>query len=429
MARRHILGAIGVAAVAVVALLAFAWRPAIAPIAPPSAAGFPRELIDRGEMLAGAGNCIDCHTAPGGQPNAGGKPLYTRVGYFYSTNLTPDAETGIGAWSEQAFTRALREGVSRDGRHLFPVFPYTHYAQLEDADVHALSAYFMTRPPVKAPNRPNTILFPLDVRPLQALWKSLFFKPGRYRPEPDRDPRWNRGAYLAEAVAACATCHTDRNGVGAQQVGHPYAGAVIDGWYAEALDISPSPARWSDAEFFAYLRHGDSPPHGVAVGPMRAVVRGLAKMPDDDLRAIATYFVSLNTPSGVALDPAVARALTPLAPKTEDQRRGEALYVGSCASCHGAPGKPPTGARSPLGLNAALWNPYRPYNLLLTILDGIDGRDGLPGAMPGFRDKFSDADLKMIATYLRASYTTLPAWSLLDEDTLQLVRSDPMSLR
>ena len=113
-------------------------------------------------MLAGAGNCIDCHTAPGGPANAGGKPTRTRVGNFYSTNLTPDPETGIGAWSEAAFTRALREGVSRDGRHLFPVFPYTHYTQLDDADVRALYAYFMTRPPVKAPNRPNTAVFPID---------------------------------------------------------------------------------------------------------------------------------------------------------------------------------------------------------------------------------------------------------------------------
>jgi mono/diheme cytochrome c family protein len=429
LAGRHILGAIGVAVVAVVALLAFAWRPAIAPIAPPSAAGFPSDLIDKGEMLAGAGNCIDCHTAPDGQANAGGKPLYTRVGYFYSPNLTPDPETGIGAWSEAAFTRALREGVSRDGRHLFPVFPYTHYTQLEDADVRALYAYFMTRPPVKAPNRPNTILFPLDVRPLQALWKSLFFKPGRYRPDPGRDPRWNRGAYLAEAVAGCADCHTDRNGVGAEQVGHPYAGAVIDGWHAEPLDISPSPARWSEAEFFAYLRRGESPPHGVAVGPMRAVVRGLAKLPDDDLRAIATYFVSLNRPSGAALEPGLARALAPLPPKTDEQRRGETLYLNSCADCHGAPGKPPTTARSPLGLNTALWDPYRPYNLIRTVLDGIGARDGLPGAMPGFRATFSDADLKAIATYLRTSYTTLPVWGLLDELTLERLRSDPMSLR
>jgi mono/diheme cytochrome c family protein len=239
---RHILGILGVAAVAVVALLAFAYRPALAPIAPPAAASFPPDLVATGETLAGAGNCINCHTAPGGTPNAGGKVIHTRVGRFYSPNLTPDPETGIGAWSEAAFTRALREGVSRDGHHLFPVFPYTHYTQLTDVDIKALYAYFMTRPAVTATNRANTILFPLDIRPLQAVWKALFFKPGPYRPDPGHEAHWNRGAYLAEAVAACADCHTDRNGVGAEQVGHPYAGAVVEGWYATSLDISPSPA-------------------------------------------------------------------------------------------------------------------------------------------------------------------------------------------
>jgi mono/diheme cytochrome c family protein len=425
---RHILGAIGVAAVAVVALLAFAWRPAIAPIAPPAATSFPAERVATGEMLAGAGNCISCHTAPGGPANAGGRVIHTRVGRFYSPNLTPDAESGIGAWSEAAFTRAVREGVSRDGRHLFPVFPYTHYTQLADADVRALYAYFMTRPPVSAPNRPNTILFPLDIRPIQAVWKSLYFKPGPYRPDPERDARWNRGAYLAEAVAACADCHTDRNGVGAEQVGHPYAGAPIEGWYATSLDISPSPARWTEEEFFAYLRHGESPPHGVAMGPMRSVVRGLTRLPDDDLRAIAAYFVSLNKPSGAALEPQIARALAPVPPTTEKQRRGEGLYRQSCASCHGTSGQPAAGARSPIGLSEALWNPYRPYNALLAMLDGIDGRDGLPGSMPGFRDKFSDDDLEAIAAYLRGAYTTLPMWGLMDQFT-KAARNDPLSLR
>jgi len=410
LARQHILGAIGVLAVAVVALLAVAWRPAFPPIAPLPPASFPREVVAHGEMLAGAGNCIDCHTAPGGPANAGGRPLYTRVGYFYSTNLTPDPETGIGTWSEAAFSRALREGVSRDGRHLFPVFPYTHYTMLEDADVTALYAYFMTRPAVKAQNRPNDLPFPADTRPLLALWKLLFFKPGPYRPDPQHDARWNRGARLVEGLAVCANCHTDSNDLGAKQVGHPYAGAMSDGWFAEALDISPSPARWTEDELFAYLRRGDSPPHGVALGPMRAVIRGLARMPDEDLRAMAAYVISLNHPPSGALEAERARAASPLPPKTDIQQRGAAVYVEHCATCHGAPGSPPTVARSPLALSATLWNVYRSYNFLLTVLDGIDGSDGLPGAMPAFRDKLTDEELGALATYLRTSYTTLPMW-------------------
>lgn len=428
LARQHILGAIGVLAVAIVALLAVAWRPAFPPIAPPPPTAFPRELVSRGEMLAAAANCIDCHTRPGGPAGAGGKPLITGVGLFHSTNLTPDAETGIGAWSEGAFLRALREGVSRDGRHLFPVFPYSHYTRLEDADIGALYAYFMTRPAVRAPNRPNELSFPTDVRPLLALWKFLFFKRGPYRPDPTHDAPWNRGAYLAEGLAACATCHTDRNGLGAEQVGHPYAGAMADGWFAEALDINPAPARWTEAELFAFLRHGDSPPHGVPVGPMRGVVRGLAKLPDDDLRAMAVYLASLNGPFAAPVEPALALATTPAPPKTDLQRQGKAIYLQHCASCHGAPGSPPTVARSPLGLNAALWNRYRPYNLLRAVLDGIDGQDGLPGAMPAFRDKLSDQELAALATYLRAAYTTLPPWGAIEE-LVRSTRNDPLRLR
>ena len=428
MARQHILGAIGVLAVAFVALLALAWRPPLPPIPPPGPASFPAALVERGEALAGAGNCIDCHTAPDGPANAGGRPIHTRVGLFYSTNLTPNPETGIGAWSEAAFARALREGVSRDGRHLFPVFPYTHYSQLADDDIRALYAYFMTRPAVQRADRPNEIPFPIDVRVLQAAWKVLFFKPGPWRPDPDRDARWNRGAYLVEALAACANCHTDRNGVGAEQVGHPYAGAMVDGWFAEALDISPSPARWTEAELFAYLRHGDSPPHGVAVGPMRAVVRGLGKLPDDDLRAMAAYIISLNSPFNGPIEPALARARNPAAPKSDAERQGEAVYLTHCASCHGAPGSAPTVARSPLGLNSSLWNLYRPYNWLRATLDGIDGKDGLPGGMPAFRDKLSDRELATLATYLRATHTTMPPWSLI-EDLVRSTRNDPLWLK
>jgi mono/diheme cytochrome c family protein len=424
---RHILGALGVAAVAVVALLAFAYRPALAPIAPPAAASFPAEQVATGEMLAGAANCSNCHTAPGGPENAGGRLIWSRIGVFYSPNITPDAHTGIGTWSEAAFARALREGVSRDGHHLFPAFPYTHFSQLVDADIRALYAYFMTRPPVSAPNRPNFLSFPFEFQPLLAMWKAIYLKRGPYRPDPDHDARWNRGAYLAEAVGACADCHTDRNILGAEQAGHPYAGAQIGFWYAASLDVSPTPTRWTEDEFFAFLRHGESPPHGVAIGPMRPVITGLARLSDDDLRAMAAYFISLRRPFGMPLEPALARVLSPI-PPADETKRGAALYLESCASCHGAPGQPPTVAHSPLGLNEALWNPYRPYNTALAILDGIDAHDGLPGSMPAFRDTLSDDDIDAITHYLRKSYTTHPSWGSMN-DLLGAVRSVPPELR
>jgi len=205
------LGCLGLAGFGVLA-----WRPAIAPVAPPAAGSFAAELIAKGEALAGGGYCAECHTTKGGRQFAGGFAFVTPFGTLYSTNITPDPETGIGSWSEAAFQRALRAGVARDGRQLFPVFPYDHFTKLTEADIRALYAYFMTRPPVKAVDRPNTAPFPLDVRALQALWKAIYFKPGPYQPDPKRDAEWNRGAYLAEGLAACGACHTARTALGAE---------------------------------------------------------------------------------------------------------------------------------------------------------------------------------------------------------------------
>jgi mono/diheme cytochrome c family protein len=406
LSRRALLAIAGIGAVAVVALQALAWRPAIPPVAPPAASSFAPDLVARGEMLAGAGNCLACHTARGGQPGAGGRAFPTPIGTFYSTNITPDRATGIGHWSEAAFTRALREGVARDGRHLFPVFPYDHFTKLTDADIEALYAYFMTLPPARAVDRPNTVPFPLDVRALQAIWKIIYFKPGPYRPDSRRDAEWNRGAYLAEGLAACGACHTARTALGAEQIGHPYGGALFDGWISTPLDVSPSPARWSEADLLAYLRTGDSPPHGVAIGPMRLVVKGLAKLPESDLKAIAAYFVSLNRPSGAALEPGIAKARTPDPPPDPKEDQGLKIYRANCAACHDAGGA----ARSPLGLNASMWLEDKPQNFVRTVLDGIDSSDGLPGAMPAFRDKLSDADLIALAKYLRSMRTNAPGW-------------------
>jgi mono/diheme cytochrome c family protein len=407
-------------------LLALAWHPAIPAIAPPAPTSFAPELVARGETLAGAGNCMACHTARSGQLDAGGRPFTMAIGTFYSSNITPDVETGIGSWSEAAFTRALREGVARDGRHLFPIFPYDHFTKLTDGDIKALYAYVMTRPAVKAPDRPNTVPFPLDVRALQAIWKMIYFKPGLYQPDPRRDAQWNRGAYLAQGLAACGACHTARNALGAESVGHPYGGpyggALFGGWIATPLDVSPSPARWSENDVFAYLRTGESPPHGVAVGPMRLVVKGLAGLPDSDLKAIAAYFVSLNRPSGAALEPGIAKATAPNLAVDPEEPRGLEIYRANCAGCHEQSGT----ARSPLGLNASLWLEDKPHNFLRTVLDGIDGSDGLPGAMPGFRDKLTDADLKALAAYLRFVRTNAPGWPGLRE-LVPKIRAESMS--
>jgi mono/diheme cytochrome c family protein len=254
---RSLLGAICVGAVGVLAFAALAWRPAIAPIEPPAPQSFAPELVARGKILASAGNCAACHTAAGSPDFAGGYAMPTPFGTIYTTNITPDRETGIGQWSLAAFTRALREGVGRDGRHLFPAFPYDHFALLTDQDIGALYAYLMSVPPVKASTVANTIPFPLDIRALQAGWKMIYFKPEPFRPDPSKDEEWNRGAYLAEGLTHCGACHTPRNVLGAEEVGHPYNGARLgNGWIAWPLSVSVAPLRWSKEEFFTYLKGG-----------------------------------------------------------------------------------------------------------------------------------------------------------------------------
>jgi mono/diheme cytochrome c family protein len=264
---------------------ALAWQPAIAPVVPAPAGSFAPELVAKGEALAGGGYCAACHTAKGGQAFAGGYAMATPFGVIYSTNITPDPETGIGTWSEAAFRRAIHEGVSRDGSHLFPVFSYDHFTRLSDEDVRALYAYFMTSPPVHAPAQRNAIPFPFSIRYLQAGWKLLFFRPGRFEPDREKSAEWNRGAYLALGLSHCGACHTPRNLLGAEKAGEAYGGAVIRNWIAPPLTAAnPAPAPWTREELYDYLRVGTSVLHGPAAGPMSPVVQGLAALPDSDIR-------------------------------------------------------------------------------------------------------------------------------------------------
>jgi mono/diheme cytochrome c family protein len=395
---------------------ALAWRPAIAPIDPPAAASFPTELIAKGQALAGAGYCAVCHTRQGGEPFAGGYGLRTPFGTIFSTNLTPEPETGIGRWSLEAFTRAMNEGVDRNGSHLFPAFPYDHFTKVSDDDVQALYAYLMTRPPVRAPAQANTIPFPLNVRALQEGWKILFFRSGRYQPDPSQSAEWNRGAYLAEGLSHCGGCHTPRNGLGAERVKDAYAGAVIDDWDAPALtDANPSPAPWTQSELFSYLRSGVSPLHGVSAGPMSPVVHaGLAALPDSDIRAQAIYFADID--HAAAREPVVeaavkkALATSPLG-STQEYDPDARLYVAACIACHYNAGPIPLAARPELALNSALTLP-EPSNFIHVVLDGIDVRQGGPGlVMPGYAAALTDTDIARLAAYLRRTRTDRPPWS------------------
>lgn len=391
-----------------------AWQPAMAPVVPPAPESFAPDLVAKGEALAGGGYCAACHTAKGGQTFAGGYAMATPFGVIRSTNITPDPETGIGTWSEAAFARAMHEGVSRDGSHLFPVFSYDHFTKLSDEDVRALYAYFMTRAPVHAPARPNGIPFPFNIRYLQAGWKLLFFRPGRFEPDGEKSAEWNRGAYLARGLSHCGACHTPRNLLGAEKPGDAYGGAVIDNWVAPPLTAAnPAPAPWTREELYDYLRTGTSKLHGTAAGPMFPVVQGLGALPDSDIRAIATYFADIDKAADrlPSVSAAVSQAMSDASAKTGEQFDPDTrLYTAACASCHYNAGSAPLAARPDLALNSAVHLPD-PSNLIQVILHGISAEEGMPGVvMPAFGGALSDADVVRIAAYLRRTRTSLPPW-------------------
>jgi mono/diheme cytochrome c family protein len=386
------------------------WQPAIDPIAPQPVNGFVPGTITAGEQLASAGNCASCHTIAGGPPFGGGLGLETGFGVVYSTNISPDPQTGIGNWSEPAFARAMREGVARDGTQLLPAFPYTHFTKLTDDDVRALYAYFMTRPAVVQANRPDTLRFPFNVRALQVGWKWLYFKPGRFVSDPAKNADWSRGAYLAEGIAHCAACHTPRNRWGAERADAPYAGAPLDGWLAPALNAAnPAPMPWTQQDLYTYLRKGESELHGTAAGPMADVVHeGLAKLPDSDVLALATYFAAgngsaaLQAAAPTALKLAMSRRLVDKGRETEP---GANLYLAACATCHYSP----IAAQGSLSLSTALTS-TDPSNFIQTVLQGVGGH-GAPGPyMPAFAAALTDDDVALLAGYLRHTRSDLPAW-------------------
>jgi mono/diheme cytochrome c family protein len=351
--------------------------------------------------------------------------MATPFGVIYSTNITPDLESGIGAWSKAAFSRAMREGVARDGSHLFPAFPYDHFTKLSDGDVEALYAYFMTRPPVRAKAPASTIPFPFNIRAFQVGWKLLFFSPGRFQPVAGKSAEWNRGAYLAEGLSHCGACHTPRNLLGAEKSSHSYAGAVVDNWIAPALTAeNPTPAPWTQDELFDYLSKGFSVLHGSAAGPMAPVVHGLSALPDADVQALATYFADAGHAGDRmgATASAVARAMSYAPLGVYEDGADARLYTAACASCHYNSGQMPLAARPELSLNSAV-NLSEPDNLIQIILGGINSKGGIPGVvMPAFGQAFSDADIARIVAYLRRTRTNLPPWSDLESKIAEIRR-------
>ncbi len=416
--------AVGVGAVVLLGLGGFSilsWRPPIAPIERPNPGSFSAESIARGEVLAAEGHCLSCHISPGGQPFAGGYGVNTPFGIIYGTNITPDPETGIGGWSLAAFTRAMREGVSRDGSHFFAAFPYNAYTELQDDDVKALYAYLMTRPAVSALVPPSTVPFPLNIRFLQGGWKLLCFRSGRYRQDPAKDTQWNRGAYLAQAVSDCGGCHTPRNAIGGEKLRDAYTGTVVDDWIAPPLtDANPSPVAWTKEELFNYLRRGVDPLHGAIAATMTPTVRNsldLPIVPDSDVQAIAVYMGDIEHAGGGESNSQTAtrQALQNSSLGSRQEYDADAnLYASACLSCHYNTGTVPLPTRPELALNSALWLP-EPTNFIQAVLMGVGSTDGAPGlVMPAYASSFNDAEVARLGAYLRRTRTKLPPWPNLE---------------
>ncbi|MEN8518100.1 cytochrome c, partial [Burkholderia sp. RS02] len=392
-----------------------------APIAPVARGGADSAMwsaatLERGRQVALAGDCAVCHTAPGGATNAGGLALDTPFGTIYTTNLTPDPETGIGTWSYPAFARAMREGVSRDGTHLYPAFPYTAFAKLSEPDLLALYAYLMSQPPVKHVPPKTKLPFPLDRRRLVAGWNWLFHDARPFAPDPARSAMWNRGKYLVDGAGHCGACHTPRNALGAEKGGFAYlSGGEAEGWVAPPLVASPAaPVPWTEGALFDYLRTGFSAQHGVAAGPMAPVVAGLASLPEPDVRAIAHYLASLSPPvdAAVAADAAIRQARGAETVATLGLENGRRAFDAACAVCHAESGGVGNfGVRPLMGLNTSV-SQATPDNLLRVLRHGIDqpATDQL-GYMPGFGDAFDDRQMAELAAYIRARYAPgQPAW-------------------
>ena len=367
---------------------------------PARAAEPSKETVARGRALTDAGDCGSCHTADAQKPFAGGKRIETPFGPVFSANLTPDRDTGLGAWSDDEFVRAFRFGVGRDGARYFPAFPYPHLTKLIRPDILAIRAYLDTFPPVSNTPPPPQLRWPLNHRVLMRLWNYAFFRPGIFEPDQSKSVEWNRGGYLVEGLAHCGACHTPKNFFGAEKRGERFAGSLVGGWFAPRLDGAGRSGlkSWSLDDIAEYLQSGrNAKSH--AGGPMAEVVlNSTSRMSDADVRAIATYLKGL--PPG-APEPAAS------APAPAQMASGEKLYKAACIACHEADGMGAPRIYPPLPGNTNLQS-SDPASALRIILDGAETittpRAPNKGSMPAYAKKMSDQEIADVTTYIRNAW-------------------------
>ena len=358
--------------------------------------------ITRGEYLVRAGSCFGCHTEPGGAAYAGGRAIETPFGVVHAPNLTPDP-TGLAGWTNDDFWRALHNGRARDGRLLYPAFPYPNYTRLARADSDAMFAYLKSLAPVAKPNRAHALRFPFDQQAALGVWRALFFRPARFEADAAQSPQWNRGAYLVETLGHCNACHSQRNVFGATAGPLDLAGGLIpiQNWYAPSLhdNREAGVGDWPEREVVALLQSGVSA-RAMVQGPMAEVVaRSTSYLSESDLTAMAVYLR--------ALAPAERNASSSEATAAVANERGAKLYTDRCANCHGERGEGVAGAYPALAGNRAVAiSP--PANLVHIVLRGgfppTTAGNPRPFGMPPFATAFSDQDVADVLSHIRASW-------------------------
>jgi mono/diheme cytochrome c family protein len=368
----------------------------------PAAPASP-ELVERGAYLARAGNCIGCHTATGGADLAGGRGIETPFGVVVAPNITPDAKTGIGGWSPAEFWRSLHHGRSKDGRFLYPAFPYPSYTQVSREDSDVLYAFLRSVPAVEKANAPHSLRFPYSTQAALAVWRALYFRPGGFELEAGQSAEWNRGKYLTEGLGHCAACHAGRDFLGGSRPDAQFAGALMpDGaWYAPSL-ASPDEAgvqRWSREQVVRLLKDGVSL-HASVSGPMAHVVfTSTQYLTDPDLDAMARYLASIPVSQRPPAEPARADAQVMAA--------GSKLHEQHCAACHGEQGQGVPGMYPALAGNRAVTLESH-TNLVQVIRHGgfmpTTAGNRQPFGMPPFAQVLNNDQIAAVATFIRQSW-------------------------
>jgi mono/diheme cytochrome c family protein len=382
------------------------WLAATAPGVASSPDGQAFEQIQKGHYLANAADCFACHTQrEGGKPFAGGRPIETPFGNITSPNITPDNETGIGAWTDNQFVRAVREGRGRDGSRLYPAMPYTSYTKMSRADVLAIRAYLKTIQPVHRAVQTNTLPFPFNIRAVMRVWDALYFTPGEFKPDPKKSAVWNRGAFLVEGPGHCSACHTPKSFLGGDDTDAWLGGGKLQGWFAP--DITGGTRQglgyWTVSDIATYLKTGHN---GItaATGPMaEEVLDSTSKLNDSDRMAMATYLRSLPSHSD------------PSAPKPAEQpvmAAGQAIYRDECSACHGLEGKG-TPQLFPALAHSSIARANNPSTAIRLVLRGVrsvatEDEPTAPG-MPSFGWQLNDAQVAAVLTYIGNTWNNAAA--------------------